>query len=100
VAKEAAKYEMIVDFHGAFKPAGLNITYPNVLSFEGVLGLEQGRNCKPQNSIYLPFIRNAVGPMDFTPGAMINQQPETYCAERPNNASVGKRVSSCRCSYF
>jgi len=92
VAKEAARYEMIVDFHGAFKPAGLNITFPNVLSFEGVLGLEQGRNCKPQNSIYLPFIRNAVGPMDFTPGAMINQQPETYCAERPNNASVGTRV--------
>jgi len=93
VAKEAAKYKMFVDFHGAFKPAGLNITYPNVLSFEGVLGLEQGGNCKPQNSVYLPFIRNVVGPMDFTPGAMINQQPDVYRAERPNNASVGTRVN-------
>lgn len=93
VAKEAAKYKMFVDFHGSFKPAGLNITYPNVLSFEGVLGLEQGGNCKPENSVYLPFIRNAVGPMDFTPGAMINQQPESYRAERPNNASVGTRVT-------
>lgn len=93
VAKEAAKYKMFVDFHGAFKPSGLNITYPNVLSFEGVRGLEQGGGCKPENSIFLPFIRNAVGPMDFTPGAMINMQPESYRAERPNNASVGTRVN-------
>lgn len=93
VAKEAAKYKLIVDFHGAFKPAGLTITYPNVLSFEGVRGLEQGGSCKPENSIFLPFIRNAVGPMDFTPGAMINQQPEAYRAERPNNAGVGTRAN-------
>ena len=93
VAKEAAKYKMFVDFHGAFKPAGLTRTYPNVLSFEGVLGMEQGGNCKPDNSIFLPFIRNAVGPMDFTPGAMINMQPEVYHAERPNNAGVGTRVN-------
>jgi alpha-glucosidase len=93
VAKEAAKYKLFVDFHGAFKPAGLNFTYPNVLSFEGVLGLEQGGNCKPDNSIFLPFIRNAVGPMDFTPGAMINMQPEYYSASRPNNAAVGTRVN-------
>jgi alpha-glucosidase len=93
VAKEAAKYKMFVDFHGAFKPAGLNITYPNVLSLEGVLGLEQGGSCKPDNSVFLPFIRNAVGPMDFTPGAMLNMQPECYRAERPNNAGVGTRVN-------
>ncbi|HZL09760.1 MAG TPA: glycoside hydrolase family 97 protein [Prolixibacteraceae bacterium] len=93
VAKEAAKYKMFVDFHGAFKPAGLNITYPNVLSFEGVRGLEQGGGCKPVNSIFLPFIRNAVGPMDFTPGAMINMQPDCYNATRPNNAGVGTRVN-------
>lgn len=93
VAKEAAKYNLIVDFHGAFKPAGLTITYPNVLSFEGVRGLEYGGHCKPENNIYYPFIRNAVGPMDFTPGAMINQQPEAYRAERPNNAGVGTRAN-------
>ena len=93
VAKAAADNHLVVDFHGAFKPAGLIRKYPNVLSFEGVLGLEQGGNCKPENSVFLPFIRNAVGPMDFTPGAMINQQPECYRAERPNNASVGTRVN-------
>lgn len=70
VAKEAAKHKLFVDFHGAFKPAGLERKYPNVLSYEGVLGMEQGGNCKPENSIYLPFMRNAVGPMDFTPGSM------------------------------
>ncbi|MDP4290077.1 MAG: glycoside hydrolase family 97 protein [Bacteroidota bacterium] len=93
VAKEAAKYKMFVDFHGAFKPAGMERAYPNILSQEGVLGLEQGGNCKPDNSIFLPFIRNAVGPMDFTPGAMINMQPEVYQAARPNNAGVGTRVN-------
>jgi alpha-glucosidase len=93
VAKEAAKYKMFVDFHGAFKPAGLYRTYPNVITSEGVLGMEQGGNCKPDNSIYLPFIRNAVGPMDFTPGAMINMQPEVYHSERPNAAGSGTRVN-------
>ncbi|MDP4238662.1 MAG: glycoside hydrolase family 97 protein [Bacteroidota bacterium] len=93
VAKEAAKYKIMVDFHGAFKPSGLYRTCPNVITSEGVLGMEQGANCKPDNNIYLPFIRNAVGPMDFTPGAMINMQPEVYRSERPNNASVGTRVN-------
>lgn len=93
VAKEAAKYKIMVDFHGAFKPTGLYRTYPNVITSEGVLGMEQGANCKPDNSIYLPFIRNAVGPMDFTPGAMINMQPEVYRSERPNAAAVGTRVN-------
>ena len=56
VAKEAAKHKLFVDFHGSFKPAGLERKYPNVLSYEGVLGMEQGGNCRPANSIYLPFI--------------------------------------------
>ena len=93
VAKEAAKYKVFVDFHGAFKPAGLYRTYPNVVTSEGVLGLEQGGRSIPDNNIYLPFIRNAVGPMDYTPGAMINMQPEVYRSERPNAAAVGTRVN-------
>lgn len=76
VAKEAAKYNIFVDFHGSFKPAGLERRYPNVLSYEGVRGMEQAGGCRPENSIYLPFIRNAVGPMDFTPGSMFSAQPE------------------------
>jgi alpha-glucosidase len=81
-----------VDYHGAFKPAGLEYRFPNLLSYEGVRGLEQGGGCQPENNIWLPFMRGAVGPMDFTPGAMLNYQPENYAARRPNNASVGTRA--------
>ena len=93
VVKEAAKYQIMVDFHGAFKPSGLEYKYPNLISYEGVRGLEQMGGCNPTNSIFLPFMRNAVGPMDFTPGAMINMQPEVYRAERPNAAAIGTRVN-------
>ena len=75
VARECAKNKLMVDFHGSFKPAGLEQRLPNLISYEGVRGLEQGGGCRPENSIYLPFMRNAVGPMDFTPGAMENAQP-------------------------
>lgn len=92
VAKEAAQHKLFVDFHGSFKPAGLEYKYPNVLSYEGVRGMEQMGGCTPANSIYLPFIRNAVGPMDYTPGAMISMQPEVYSAQRPNAASIGTRA--------
>ncbi len=92
VAREAAKHHLFVDFHGSFKPAGLEYKYPNVLSYEGVRGMEQMGGCYPDNSLYLPFIRNAVGPMDYTPGAMISMQPNVYRAERPNAASIGTRA--------
>ena len=92
VAAEAAKHKLFVDFHGSFKPAGLEYKYPNVLSYEGVRGMEQMGGCRPENSIYHPFMRNAVGPMDYTPGAMLNYQPETLRAERPNSGSIGTRA--------
>ena len=92
VAAEAAKHKLFVDFHGSFKPAGLEYKYPNVLSYEGVRGMEQMGGCRPENSIYHPFMRNAVGPMDYTPGAMLSYQPETLRADRPNSGSVGTRA--------
>jgi alpha-glucosidase len=92
VAAEAAKHKLFVDFHGSFKPAGLEYKYPNVISYEGVRGMEQMGGCTPDNSIYLPFMRNAVGPMDYTPGAMISMQPNVYCGHRPNSASIGTRA--------
>ncbi len=75
IAKECAKRKMMVDFHGAFKPSGLYRTYPNFISNEGVKGME---NCKwsaditPEHDVTIPFIRMWAGPMDFTPGAMVN----------------------------
>lgn len=92
VAKEAAKHKLFVDFHGSFKPAGLEYKYPNVLSYEGVRGLEQMGGATPDNSLYFPFMRNAVGPMDYTPGAMISMQPRSYSAKRPNAGSIGTRA--------
>jgi alpha-glucosidase len=76
-AEMCAKYHLIVDFHGAFKPAGFNRTYPNVLNFEGVFGLEQMKWVPPtvdqmRYDCEIPFIRQAAGPMDYTQGAMHN----------------------------
>ncbi len=91
VIREAAANNLLVDFHGAFKPAGLEQKYPNLLSYEGVRGMEQMGGCVPDNTVYLPFMRNAVGPMDYTPGAMISMQPNCYASRRPNSASIGTR---------
>ena len=76
-AETCAKYHLVVDFHGAFKPAGLNRTYPNVLNFEGVFGLEQMKWApatvdQMRYDCEIPFIRQAAGPMDYTQGAMLN----------------------------
>ena len=92
VAKEAAKHHLFVDFHGAFKPGGLEYKYPNLISYEGVRGMEQMGGCTPDNSVYFPFMRNAVGPMDYTPGAMLSAQPDAYCSQRPNSESIGTRA--------
>ncbi|MBQ8736060.1 MAG: glycoside hydrolase family 97 protein [Bacteroidaceae bacterium] len=92
VVKEAAANQLAIDFHGAYKPSGLEITYPNLLTYEGVRGLEYMGGCQPKNSLFYPYIRNAVGPMDYTPGAMISMQPEKYVSRRPNSASIGTRA--------
>ena len=90
--RECAKHHLMVDFHGAFKPAGLEYRYPNLLTYEGVRGLEQCGGCTPDNSIWLPFMRNAVGAMDFTPGSMASLQPEHYVVSRSATAGMGTRA--------
>ncbi len=75
IAKAAAKRKMLVDFHGAYKPTGLYRTYPHVVTSEGVLGLEQskwGEDASPTNAVTFPFLRMMAGPVDYTPGAMLN----------------------------
>ncbi len=82
IAKEAGKRHMIVDFHGAYKPTGLIRTYPNVLTSEGVRGLEWSKWSKddpnPEHNVTLPFTRMLAGPMDYTPGAMNNATKEQF----------------------
>lgn len=92
VAKEAAEHHIMIDFHGAFHPSGLEYRYPNVLTYEGVRGMEHNSSCKPDNTIWFPFIRGAVGPMDYTPGPMICFQPEAHRASRPFFSGVGTKA--------
>lgn len=92
VAKEAAEHHIMIDFHGAFHPSGLEYRYPNVLTYEGVRGMEFNGGCTPKNSIWFPFIRNAVGPMDYTPGPMICYQPKYHHGNRPFCSGVGTKV--------
>lgn len=95
MAETAAKYNLIIDFHGAYKPTGLNRTFPNVLNFEGVYGLE---NLKWNQNIDLvtyettiPFIRMLTGPLDFTQGAMRNANRDNYRAVWTEPMSQGTR---------
>jgi alpha-glucosidase len=81
VAKAAAENHIMVDFHGAYKPTGLNRTYPNVVNFEGVHGMEQlkwGHDDQVTYDVSIPFIRMVAGPMDYTPGAMRNATKDGY----------------------
>ena len=88
-----AKYKMLVDFHGVFKPTGLQRTYPNVLNYEGVNGLEQMKWSSEKEfdmvtyDVTIPFIRMIAGPMDYTQGAMRN-------AARGNHRSVNSEPMS------
>ena len=94
IAKEAAQRHLVVDFHGAYKPTGLRRAYPNVLTREGVLGLEHNKwskNVTPEHDLTLPFIRMLAGPMDYTPGAMINAQKSNFRAIFARPMSMGTR---------
>jgi alpha-glucosidase len=95
VAREAAARHLLVDFHGAHKPAGLQRTWPNVLTFEGVHGLENNKwtdDVTPTHNVTLPFTRMLAGPMDYTPGAMLNAQPKNFRAIFDRPMSIGTRV--------
>ena len=95
VARTAAKYHQFVDFHGAFKPAGLNRTWPNVLNFEGVAGLENMKWVKDRDQVVydvtLPFVRLVAGPADYTQGAMRNAAKGSYAPLYSEPMSQGTR---------
>jgi len=92
LAETAAKYRLFLDMHGYHKPAGIQRTYPNVLNFEGVFGLEQMKWTSEKTDmvtydVTIPFIRMLAGPMDYTQGAMRN-------ATRRNFRAVGSEAMS------
>jgi len=95
-AETAAKYHMVVDFHGAFKPAGLTRTYPNVLNFEGVFGLENMKWADADidqvtYDVTIPFVRLVAGPADYTQGAMRNATKDSYHHSQSEPMSQGTR---------
>jgi len=96
IAKKAAEYKLIVDYHGAFKPTGLQRTYPNVVGYEGVKGLENYKwavEDQPRYAVSIPFIRMMAGPMDYTPGAMRNSTKTNYRSVEAMPMSQGTRCN-------
>lgn len=94
VSKAAAERHMLVDFHGAYKPCGLERTYPNMLTREGVKGLEHNKwsaDITPDHNCTLPFIRMFAGPMDYTPGAMRNSEEGNFKIDFIRPMSQGTR---------
>lgn len=95
-AEMAAKYHLLIDFHGTYKPTGLSRAYPNVVNYEGVHGLEQlkwGKEDQVTYDVTVPFIRMAAGPMDYTQGAMRNATQANY---RPVNSEGMSQGTRCR----
>jgi alpha-glucosidase len=81
VAEATAKRKMLLDMHGAYVPAGLQRTYPNYVTQEGVLGAEWNKMDKritPQHNLMLPYTRMLTGPMDYTPGGFRNVAPQRF----------------------
>ena len=90
-----ARHHMLVDFHGAYKPTGMSATWPNVLNYEGVNGLEQMKWSDDANQIQydveIPFIRQFAGPMDYTQGAMRNGARRNFAIAYSEPMSYGTR---------
>ncbi len=96
MAAMGAKYKLMIDLHGTYKPTGLQRTYPNVVNFEGVHGLEQLKwaDADVDQVVYdvtIPFIRQVAGPIDYTQGAMRNAIRANYRSVNSEPMSQGTR---------
>lgn len=96
VAECAARHHLLVDFHGCCKPAGLYRTWPNVITFEGVFGLEQSKGDQsktigPDHNVILPFTRMVAGPMDYTPGSVCNAHKTQWAPDYHSPMGMGTR---------
>ena len=94
VSSETAKRHMLVDFHGDQKPATMTRTWPNLISTEGVRGLEWSKwsaEAEPEHNVTLPFTRMFLGPMDYTPGAMLNATKTSFAPIMHRPMSLGTR---------
>jgi len=95
VAETAARYHLMVDFHGATKPTGMERTWPNVLGYEAVAGMEHNkwtRRDNPGHELMLPFTRMLAGAMDYTPGGFDNSTREGFVARNERPMVMGTRA--------
>lgn len=97
IADAAARHKLMLDLHGFYKPTGLNRTYPNIVNFESVFGMEEMKWSDPsvdmpEYNVTFPFIRMMCGPVDFTPGAMHNATKKDWKAVYHNPVSQGTRA--------
>lgn len=95
VGKAAFDRQLLVDFHGSFKPSGLHRKYPNVMTYEGVYGLEHNKSShdiSPNHDLILPFTRMVAGPMDYTPGATVNATENDFHMNFIHPMSQGTRA--------
>lgn len=96
IADATAKHKLFLDLHGIYKPVGLNRTYPNILNYEAVFGMEEMKWSDPsvdmpEYDVTYPYIRMMAGPVDYTPGAMRNAQKSDWKAIYYNPMSQGTR---------
>jgi alpha-glucosidase len=108
IAETAAKYKLMLDFHGCQKPSGMNRTYPNVVNFEAVLGLECAKSrrgirySQVDYDLEIPYLRMVAGPMDYTQGAMRNANKKNYypCSHAPMSQGTRCRQLAMYAIYF
>jgi len=94
-SRKTFEHHLLIDFHGSYKPDGIIRTWPNALTREGVMGLENSKwskNITPDHELIIPFIRMVAGPMDFTPGAMINMGEADFNPVFNSPSAQGTRV--------
>lgn len=94
IAEACARHQIMVMYHGAFKTAGFNRTWPHAVTREGVLGSEYNiwsNKADPEHNLLLPFIRMAAGPMDYEPGLLDNATPKTFRPISEKVMSLGTR---------
>ena len=97
-----AKHHLILDLHGIYKPVGLNRTYPNIINYESVFGMEESRwttidHDMPLYDVTFPYIRMMAGQVDFTPGAMRNGTKNDWKANYTKPMSMGTRCHQAAC---
>jgi alpha-glucosidase len=93
--KKTADHHLLIDFHGAYKPDGTGRTWPNAITREGVKGMENNkwsRDIDPDHDVTLPFTRMVAGPMDYTPGAMVNMDSTNFTPKFTRPESQGTRA--------